>query len=86
MPCDEKIYPTEPQWLHSGWGKKAEKRKLANSVSALSASYRTSDPYGIRTHDAAVKGRSLNHLTNGPKKLREFVVAVTGLEPVTPWV
>ncbi len=24
------------------------------------------DPYGIRTHDAAVKGRSLNHLTNGP--------------------
>lgn len=24
------------------------------------------DPYGIRTHVAAVKGRSLNHLTNGP--------------------
>lgn len=24
------------------------------------------DPYEIRTRDAAVKGRSLNHLTNGP--------------------
>ena len=24
------------------------------------------DPYGIRTHVTAVKGRCLNHLTNGP--------------------
>ena len=48
MPCDEHICPTKSQWLHSGWGKKAKKIKLANSISALSASYRTSDPYGIR--------------------------------------
>jgi hypothetical protein len=26
-----------------------------------------SDPYGIRTRVTAVKGRCLNHLTNGPK-------------------
>ena len=26
----------------------------------------TGDPYEVRTRDAAVKGRSLNHLTNGP--------------------
>ena len=25
-----------------------------------------SDPYGIRTRVTAVKGRCLNHLTNGP--------------------
>ena len=25
------------------------------------------DPYGTRTHVTAVKGRCLNHLTNGPK-------------------
>ena len=24
------------------------------------------DAYGIRTHEAAVKGRCLNHLTNAP--------------------
>ena len=24
------------------------------------------DPYGTRTHVTAVKGRCLNHLTNGP--------------------
>ena len=24
------------------------------------------DPYGIRTHDTAVKGRCLNRLTKGP--------------------
>ncbi len=36
--------------------------------------YRTfeSDPYGIRTRVTAVKGRCLNHLTNGPfKKMAE---------------
>ncbi len=26
------------------------------------------DPYGTRTHVTAVKGRCLNHLTNGPEK------------------
>ena len=29
---------------------------------------RRGDPYGIRTHVTAVKGRCLNHLTNGPNK------------------
>ena len=28
--------------------------------------FRRGDPYEIRTRDAAVKGRSLNRLTNGP--------------------
>ena len=28
-----------------------------------------SDPYGIRTRVAAVKGRSLNRLTNGPSTM-----------------
>ena len=27
---------------------------------------RSGDPYGIRTRVTAVKGRCLNHLTNGP--------------------
>ena len=29
------------------------------------------DPYGIRTRDTAVKGRCLNHLTNGPYAMAE---------------
>ena len=33
------------------------------------------DPYGIRTHVTAVKGRCLNHLTNGPYKRRRFLAA-----------
>ena len=31
-----------------------------------SASAFSGDPYGTRTHVTAVKGRCLNHLTNGP--------------------
>ena len=31
MPCDKKIYPTETQWLHSGWKPNARKRKTGNS-------------------------------------------------------
>ena len=31
MPCDKKIYPTEPQWLHSGWEPNGKKRKTGNS-------------------------------------------------------
>ncbi len=38
------------------------------------------DPYGIRTRDTAVKGRCLNHLTNGPN---ENMVAAEGIEPPT---
>ena len=37
------------------------------------------DPDGTRTRVAAVKGRSLNRLTNGPG----MMVAVIGLEPMT---
>jgi hypothetical protein len=36
------------------------------------------DPYGIRTRVTAVKGRCLNHLTNGP-----IEVAAEGIEPTT---
>ena len=31
--------------------------------------FRFGDPDGIRTHDTAVKGRCLNHLTTGPRTL-----------------
>ena len=47
------------------------------------------DPYGTRTHVTAVKGRCLNHLTNGPKTAQPdtlFCCAVVesgGLEPST---
>ena len=44
------------------------------------------DPYGTRTHVTAVKGRCLNHLTNGPGNRRRFaapVVAAPGFEPGT---
>ncbi len=42
------------------------------------------DPYGIRTRVTAVKGRCLNHLTNGPfmQYLRNLVAA-EGIEPPT---
>jgi hypothetical protein len=35
------------------------------------------DPYGIRTRVTAVKGRCLNHLTNGPRSMAEKA----GFEP-----
>ena len=38
--------------------------KTANFVSKLTVF--SGDPYGIRTHVIAVKGRCLNHLTKGP--------------------
>ncbi len=48
------------------------------------------DPYGTRTHVTAVKGRCLNHLTNGPDSGTPVgvpsMVAATGFEPVTPRV
>ena len=37
--------------------------------------YMLDDPYGIRTRVTAVKGRCLNHLTNGPMAEKE------GFEP-----
>ncbi len=36
------------------------------------------DPYGTRTHVTAVKGRCLNHLTNGPYKKRSKRCALFG--------
>ncbi len=44
-------------------------RPLACKASALPAElilHIVGDPYGIRTRVTAVKGRCLNHLTNGP--------------------
>ncbi len=44
-------------------------RPLACKASALPAELIlriVGDPYGIRTRVTAVKGRCLNHLTNGP--------------------
>ena len=32
------------------------------------------DPYGIRTHDTAVKGRCLNRLTKGPSYILNLCV------------
>ena len=40
-----------------------------------SASAFSGDPYGTRTHVTAVKGRCLNHLTNGPYKGRSVIAA-----------
>jgi hypothetical protein len=48
----------------------SNRRPLACKASALPAELilqqKESDPYGIRTRVTAVKGRCLNHLTNGP--------------------
>ena len=47
------------------------------------------DPYGIRTHDTAVKGRCLNRLTKGPYSfvlcgnVTGLMVAAVGFEPTT---
>src|SRR5699024_6613698 len=48
-------------------------RPLACKASALPAELilRNGDPYGIRTRVTAVKGRCLNHLTNGPICLKD---------------
>ena len=39
---------------------------LHNQVRVIMLLYFNGDPYGIRTRVTAVKGRCLNHLTNGP--------------------
>ncbi len=59
-----------------------QKEKPTKGFVKPNVSYAYGDPYGNRTHDSAVKGRCLNRLTNGPKK----VVAAVGFEPTTPWV
>ena len=49
---------------------------LRNLVKCYKLFYFTNgDPYGIRTRVTAVKGRCLNHLTNGPMAEKE------GFEP-----
>ena len=50
--------------------------RLVNIFSRL-PSFRTGDPYRIRTDVNGVRGRCLNHLTNGP------LVRLHGLEPGT---
>jgi hypothetical protein len=47
---------------------------------ALQTDVFTYDPYGIRTRVTAVKGRCLNHLTNGPLLKG---IAAEGIEPPT---
>ena len=60
-----------------------EKKPLSSGQRLFSG-----DPYGTRTHVTAVKGRCLNHLTNGPGVVPggsppKTMVAATGFEPVT---
>ena len=62
--------------------------KHKKSSQAIRSLRRRGDPYGTRTHVTAVKGRCLNHLTNGPYKRRRqkaapFLVAAPGFEPGT---
>ena len=56
---------------HKWWRLTGSNRwPLACKASALPAELNlrsNGDPYGIRTRVTAVKGRCLNHLTNGPK-------------------
>ncbi len=42
-----------------------EKRNIAQ-IGDIPSENAFGDPYGIRTHDTAVRGRCLNHLTKGP--------------------
>ena len=51
----------------------SNRRPPACKAGALPAELilRSGDPYGIRTRVTAVKGRCLNHLTNGPITGRE---------------
>ena len=41
-------------------------KKENTQISECSTLFKLGDPYGSRTHDCAVKGRRLDHLTNGP--------------------
>ena len=50
------------------------------SISSQVSLFRTGDPYRIRTDVNGVRGRCLNHLTNGP------LVRLHGLEPGTHWL
>ena len=45
-----------------------ERRNQNKSSPPMADCFYFGDPYGTRTHVTAVKGRCLNHLTNGPEK------------------
>ena len=53
----------------------AAKRRRSPEKADAEASAFSGDPYGTRTHVTAVKGRCLNHLTNGPYKGRSVNAA-----------
>ena len=52
----------------------SNRRPPACKAGALPAELilRSGDPYGIRTRVTAVKGRCLNHLTNGPNIINPY--------------
>ena len=76
------------------WVRRSERNGNKNEtairkrVLCTARAYLFGDPYGIRTHDTAVKGRCLNRLTKGPLYIiiivRIFkVVAAVRFEPTT---
>ena len=67
-PCeDDKPKDTEiaPIQAGSGYSLSAVEHNKKTTL-ALRRLFFCYDPYGIRTHVIAVKGRCLNHLTKGP--------------------
>ena len=61
----------------------SNRRPPACKAGALPAELilRSGDPYGIRTRVTAVKGRCLNHLTNGPNIINPMAES-KGFEPL----
>ena len=79
--------PTEPSRQNGGSRRESNPRSPAWQAGVITATPRdltlilnvfnsNGDPYGIRTRVTAVKGRCLNHLTNGPIKTEQ-----EGFEP-----
>src|SRR5699024_6225231 len=81
LACKASALPAELILLHTGsFGSACDATKLLSGqtfsivprrhILNMSFSqylfYKNGDPYGIRTRVTAVKGRCLNHLTNGP--------------------
>ena len=61
------------------WREKSEELRVQKETTTFcrKLSFLFDDPYGIRTHVIAVKGRCLNHLTKGP--------CIWALLPVNEW-
>ena len=55
-----------PVWYFSIAAGRRNPRQSVNEKALLLCRSASGDPYGTRTHVTAVKGRCLNHLTNGP--------------------